>query len=271
MRRIVSSWLTLDVASPSRIALQVAVAPLPGLSVVDELSVVSGDEPLVVRPLPSPHGGLAHVADVPAGLLSIRYSAEVEGTAEPAVFDEFDELRYLRASRYAESDRLYPLVRDEFAAAESPQGRSLALVDAVAEWVASRLFYLSGWSRPTDGAVDTLLSGQGVCRDFAHVVLASLRALDIPARAVAVYAPGLDPMDFHLVVEAWVDGAWHVVDATRLAPRQSMLRIATGRDAADTAFLSSYLGELTLLEQGVLAIVDGALPYETPDQSVILG
>ena len=31
--------------------------------------------------------------------------------------------------------------------------------------------------------------------------------------------------------EAWVDGAWRVVDATTLAPRSSLVRIATGRDA----------------------------------------
>src|SRR5690606_13899415 len=91
----------------------------------------------------------------------------------------------------------------------------------------------------TDGAVSTLLSRRGVCRDFAHLVVAFLRALDVPARVVSVYAPGLTPMDFHAVAEAAIDGTWHVVDATGLAPRQSLLRIATGRDAADTAFLSA--------------------------------
>ncbi len=60
----------------------------------------------------------------------------------------------------------------------------------------------------------------------------------MPARAVAVYAPGLFPMDFHAVAEAVVDGHWQVVDATLLAPRSCLVRIATGRDAADTAFLS---------------------------------
>ena len=50
--------------------------------------------------------------------------------------------------------------------------------------------------------------------------------------------PGLYPMDFHAVAEAYVDGGWYVVDATTLAPRQTLVRIATGRDAADTAFLT---------------------------------
>jgi transglutaminase-like putative cysteine protease len=122
--------------------------------------------------------------------------------------------------------------------------------------VGTRLQYVPGSSLPTDGAVRTLLARQGVCRDYAHLVVALLRALDVPARVAAVYAPGLDPMDFHAVAEAHVEGAWYVVDATTLAPRSSLLRIATGRDASDTAFLSTYGGAVDLREIGVWAIVD---------------
>src|SRR5699024_9044914 len=117
----------------------------------------------------------------------------------------------------------------------------------------------------TDGAVDSILQASGVCRDFAHVVIALLRALGTPARLVSVYAPGLEPMDFHAVAEAWVDGAWHIVDATRLAPRESMVRIATGRDAADTAFLTTRGGRTTFNRQVVTAeLVAGELPAEDP-------
>ena len=56
-----------------------------------------------------------------------------------------------------------------------------------------------------------------------------------------MYAPGLYPMDFHAVAEAFVEGHWRVVDATLLAPRQTLVRIATGRDAADTAFLDNQV------------------------------
>jgi transglutaminase-like putative cysteine protease len=129
-------------------------------------------------------------------------------------------------------------------------------VTAVAAWVHDRLVYTGGSSGPTDDAVDTLLLGAGVCRDYAHLVLSLLRARDVPARLAAVYAPGLDPMDFHAVVEAWVDGCWRLVDATRLAPRPSMLRIATGRDATDTAFLTTHCGGITLTELTATATVD---------------
>lgn len=148
-------------------------------------------------------------------------------------------------------------------------GRSGELVTAVGRWVGLRLAYIVGSSGPTDDAVDTLLLGEGVCRDYAHLVVGLLRAQDIPARLAAVYAPGLSPMDFHAVVEAWVDGDWRVVDATGLAPRRSMLRIATGRDAADTAFLSVHHGTVDLIAVNVLAIAD-VLPNHDPDEVVAL-
>ena len=99
----------------------------------------------------------------------------------------------------------------------------------------------------------------GVCRDFAHLVIALLRARDVPARLASVYAPGLKPMDFHAVAEAYVDGAWHVVDATGMAPRESLVRIATGRDATDTAFISWYGGSLYIRSMTITATIHGGL------------
>ncbi len=134
----------------------------------------------------------------------------------------------------------------------------------------TRLAYVPGSSRPTDGAVQTLLSRQGVCRDYAHLVVALLRALDVPARVVAVYAPGLDPMDFHAVAEVALDDRWRAVDATLLAPRSSLVRIATGRDAADTAFLSTYGGAVRLAGLQVTAVTDGDLPGDNPAELAAL-
>ena len=78
-------------------------------------------------------------------------------------------------------------------------------------------------------------------------------------------------MDFHAVAEAAVDGVWRVVDATLLAPRSSLVRICTGRDAADTAFLSSYGGEAMLLESEVTAVIDGNLPSDDITELVSIG
>ena len=82
-----------------------------------------------------------------------------------------------------------------------------------------------------------------------------------------MYAPGVTPMDFHAVAEAWIDGAWRAIDATTLAPRSSLVRIATGRDAADTAFLTVMSGRADLVEVEVTATVD-ALPDDDITQLV---
>ncbi|WP_169797220.1 transglutaminase-like domain-containing protein, partial [Janibacter anophelis] len=169
-------------------------------------------------------------------------------------------------SRYAESDRLAPMAAQLF-----PDQTGIERVRAVTQWVNTHMAYISGSSRGTDGAVDSILQASGVCRDFAHVVVALLRALGTPARLVSVYAPGLRPMDFHAVAEAWVDDAWHIVDATGLAPREAMVRIATGRDAADTAFLTTRGGLMTFNRQVVTAqLVEGELPQEDPGALVRL-
>ncbi|MGO1167263.1 MAG: transglutaminase-like domain-containing protein, partial [Janibacter sp.] len=179
---------------------------------------------------------------------------------------DFDRWVFTRPSRYAESDRLSPMAARLF-----PNQAGRQRVEAVTDWVNSHMAYVSGASRGTDGAVDSILQASGVCRDFAHVVVALLRALGTPARLVSVYAPGLQPMDFHAVAEAWVEGAWHIVDATRLAPREGMVRIATGRDAADTAFLTTRGGRTVFNRQQVTAsLVEGGLPREDPSALVRL-
>nr|WP_255487597.1 transglutaminase-like domain-containing protein [Aeromicrobium senzhongii] len=143
-------------------------------------------------------------------------------------------------------------------------------MDAVTSWVGTQLSYVTGSSQPTDGAVQTMLKRQGVCRDFAHLVIALLRAHDVPARLVSVYAPGLQPMDFHAVAEAYVEGDWHVVDATSLAPRETMLRIATGMDASETAFLSQHHAAVNLNRMNVTAVAD-SLPSDDVTELVTLG
>ena len=136
------------------------------------------------------------------------------------------------------------------------------LLAAVTRWVGGALVYVPGSSGPMDGASQTMNYGAGVCRDYAHLVAAMLRARGVAARVVAVYAPGCFPMDFHAVVEANVAGRWQVVDATLMAPRQSFVRIATGRDAADTAFMSNNGGVVILDTSIVTAVVDGELPRD---------
>lgn len=248
-RRQVSAFIELDVTEPALLAFQVAVATLPAQ---ESMSITRDGSAVSWRAVTAPHGGRLHVLDAQVGRTVLEYSATVEGTVDVPVDSESDRLAYRRPSRYCPSDRLLAPAAAEFDGIDD----TAELVTAVRNWVQRRLLYIGGSSGPTDDALDTLLLGEGVCRDYAHLVIAMLRARDVPARLAAVYAPGLHPMDFHAVVEAWVDGYWRVVDATGLAPRPSMLRIGTGRDAADTAFLSVHHGTAELLAVSVLAVVD---------------
>jgi transglutaminase-like putative cysteine protease len=267
VQRTVSSRLVFSTAANTAVVLAVAVARNPGLEFLQErLDVLSGGQPVPAKELADNHGGRLHSLYFaePSDVV-VEYSAVVEGTAEQEAPSPVDLIRYVRPSRYCESDKLLPTSYAEFGGLSG-----LELLQAVRAWVNAELAYIGGASRATDGAVETLLARAGVCRDFAHLVLSLLRAKDVPARLAAVYAPGLSPMDFHAVAEAWVDGQWYVLDATGLAPRSSLLRIATGRDASDTAFLSTVGGNLTLKELTVMATIDGDLPGEDPQAAVVM-
>ena len=267
MNRSVGAYLEVEIAAPTDLELQIAVAPGPGLDVSERLSIVLNGDPVEPSEIVGPHGTRIHKLTAPEGRLTVEYTAAVAGRAEAVPVTDYDVSMYLRPSRYAEADKFYGFAATEFGSYVD----STTLLEKVSSWAGTRLNYVPGSSDPIDGAVDTLLAGTGVCRDFAHLVVALLRAVAVPARVVSVYAPGLSPMDFHAVAEAFVDGVWRVVDATLLAPRESLVRIATGRDAADTAFLTNHRGAITLEKLSVTAVVKGDLPVDSVDQLVSLG
>ncbi len=253
--RSMSAHLEVSAEGETEIELQVAVARTPGLEVSERLSIVHHGRELDVTEVPAQHDGVQHLVRLPDGPSTITYEASVTGTAPPPPVSLLDLSVYRRPSRYATSDTFGGFAASEFGHLEDDE-----LLPTISSWVGTRLQYAPGSSGPTDGASETLLTGAGVCRDYAHLVMTLLRALTIPARMAAVYAPGCDPMDFHAVVEAYVAGGWYAVDATALAPRTSLVRIATGRDAADTAFMSTVRGNVFLLSTEVTAVADDGLP-----------
>jgi transglutaminase-like putative cysteine protease len=256
--RRVGARLLAEVHQPLRVMLQVAASGSAPAHLEETLVATCNGRPATVREVQMSDGSRIHLLNATPGRLAVDYKATIDGAAAPPTVSDADRIIYLRPSRFAESDRLVPMAEAEFAGITG----AVDLLAAVSSWTGSRMSYVAGSSGPTEGAVDTLLKRQGVCRDYAHLVISLLRALDVPARFAAVYAPGLDPMDFHAVAEAAVGDEWRVVDATLLAPRSSLVRIATGRDAADTAFMSTYGGAADLLESEVTAVTDGALPSD---------
>lgn len=262
MERTVSAHLQLHVYGPADLILSLAVAE--GLATDESMTITTNGEPVESRIVRGRHGTRLHRLAARPGPMVIDYRATAAGRAPEPPVEELDVIEYRRPSRYCESDTLFATAQSEFAGLSG-----FALLSAVGAWVRAHLTYVPGVSQHTDGAVKAYLARRGICRDYAHLVVALLRSLDTPARLASVYAPGLMPMDFHAVAEAYVDGGWYVVDATGLAPRQSLLRIATGQDASETAFLSQHGAAVDLRWMEVTAVVD-ELPLDDHEDLVML-
>jgi transglutaminase-like putative cysteine protease len=197
------------------------------------------------------------------GTFSFEYTATIEtapngpipiGAREHAPREiPSDVMIYTLPSRYCQSDQLTRMSQGEFASLEPGGGR----VQVIAVWVRRHVEYRYGTTDAMTSAFDTATERIGVCRDFAHLVIAFCRALGIPARYVSAYALGLEPPDFHGYVQVYLDKTWHNVDATFDGVRPSLVPIAVGRDAADVA-MTTLWGPNTLKEQSVEV-------YEVPE------
>jgi transglutaminase-like putative cysteine protease len=254
MRRRLSATLTATVTAPVEATLGVVVADAVGRAEEDLRITLDGHPVEATEVLDEASGTRWHtLRDVAPGELQVAYTALVTDGGAAAPVSALDRIHYVRPSRYVDLDRLEAIARAEVGDVSGEQGA----LD-VATWVHQHLRYVVGSSSVTDGASDTYLARRGVCRDFAHLTLALLRARGIPARLVACYAPGLSPMDFHAVVEAAIDDRWVVLDPTRLAPRSSLVRIASGADASETSFLTVHTGGLSFGTLKVTAAVEDA-------------
>ncbi len=246
------AWMRIEVAAGTDVALRMAVSGVP----VEEesLSVRAGGAERPVTEARDRFGNRLHrVRDLPAGTVEIRYGARVTNRGPSPRVAEITASEHLRSSRYCEVGRFAALSQEVVG-----RRRGILAARAVVDWVHGHLEYVPGSSSIRHCAYTSYLARRGVCRDFAHLTATLLRAAGIPARCTTVYAPGLDPMDFHLVVEALIDGRWLVLDATGLAPREAMVPISTGRDAADTAHLTTLAGDVTLTGSRVRAVADPA-------------
>ena len=185
-----------------------------------------------------------------AGPLTVHYEATVDlnhVTAQPEQLAEVSVaslpghvLPFLYPSRYCQSDRLVRLAIKEFG--HLWQGYSR--VQAIRDWVQSRITFQPNSSNGNTTAVDTLVEEVGVCRDFAHLMIALCRAVNIPARFATGIdygaSPSLGPTDFHAYVEVYLGDRWYIFDPSGVAIPMGFLRFGTGRDAADAAFATIF-------------------------------
>ncbi|HVO89770.1 MAG TPA: transglutaminase family protein [Casimicrobiaceae bacterium] len=185
-----------------------------------------------------------------AGWFRLRYAGSVQIAhymAEPARVVQVpiaelpaSVLHFMMPSRYCQTDQVQALAWREFG--HIPPGYAQAF--AVAQWVGARTRFQVGTSGIGTSCLETLDNGVGVCRDFAHLTIAILRALNYPARFVTGVDygadPALGPPDFHAYAEAFIGERWYLFDATGISPLTGLIRIGTGRDAADVSFATMF-------------------------------
>lgn len=189
---------------------------------------------------------LSRIKTLNAGLLKVSYDAEVRATYRTVPVSSLGTdapgdltptaIPFLFPSRYCQSDRLRQQAQELF----GHLGTSHEIAAAVSDWIFENVAYVAGSSGESCSAIETANQRQGVCRDFAHLGIAFCRAMNVPARYTTCYAYQLSPEDFHACFEVLIGDTWHVFDPTRLAPLNGLVRIATGRDAADTAICTIF-------------------------------
>lgn len=163
------------------------------------------------------------------------------------------ELRAVRQYLYA-SPLIGPLpALTDYARASFPAGGSA--VDCVADLM--HRIHEDFTFDPVATSVATPLSRsfelrRGVCQDFAHVAIAALRSIGLPARYVSGYLETLPPPGrpklvgadaSHAWFEAYVpDAGWIAFDPTNdQMPTMQYVTVAVGRDYSDVAPLKGVI------------------------------
>ncbi|KEO60957.1 transglutaminase-like domain-containing protein [Thioclava indica] len=242
MRFLIDVQMHYSFPCPNTVALAVEAAQIPGQRISNATMNLGYSE--VFRIAADSDVGERIWARVPGNEMWLQYHAEIDVTRDPVSLHGLramplheitaEAAPYLRPSRYCQSDKFISFVNKRFGHLEG--GSKVA---AIRDWIESNLSYVPGSSDSDTNVLETFAGRQGVCRDYAHLLCTMVRAAQIPARAVSAYGPDVTPQDFHAVAEVWLDGAWHLVDATGMCSADAMAVIVVGRDAYDIAFMES--------------------------------
>lgn len=171
-------------------------------------------------------------------------------TVAAAVPQHLEAAMYAFASPYALFDETVRL----YAARSFPEGRPIleSCTDLMAR-IHADFRYAPGVTRIGDQPPEILRLRQGVCQDFAHLMIACLRSLGLPCRYVSGYlrtypSPGQPKLvgcdATHAWVAAWCgpEGDWVEFDPTndRLAGEDHVV-LAWGRDFGDVSPLKGVV------------------------------
>ena len=131
--------------------------------------------------------------------------------------------------------------------AKSAEGdTALARMHALMETIHEAVTYKPGETHAETTAEDALESGQGVCQDHAHILIAAARSLDLPARYISGYLMmegHPEQTASHAWAEVHLNGlGWVVFDAAnKICPDDRYVRIASGLCYRDAAPISGLI------------------------------
>lgn len=253
MRIRVGCEFTYASAGPTPTVWQIRPRPEGPHRLESETFEVSPD--VAVSSYLDTFGNLCDRLTLPAGPSKVVFDAMLEA---PEGADDADEeavqlpiedlpddtMMYLLPSRFCLSDLLYDQAWDLFGTVAPGYARA----QAVSGWVHEHVRWTADASTATTTAADVLRTGSGVCRDFAHLGITFLRALNMPARYVFGYLPDIGvpdpgaPMDFCAWLEVYLGGRWFTFDPRNNMRRTGRIVIGRGRDALDVAMVTSYGG-----------------------------
>lgn len=246
----ISSRFAFDLSQATDVLMQFEAAALPDQRILSARSSISDGQTMTRI---SAQDGIGERIWLRAkGVIEVEYEAQVAidrfvpdiaSLAQlPASNLPGDAVQYLLDSRYCRADPFQNFAKTQFGS--SSGGERIA---AICDWVSQSFSYTPGASNANTDAAESFITRQGICRDYAHMVIALARASTIPARYVACYAPGVSPQDFHAVAQVFLadpanpdEGAWQLVDATGMAKPAETVKIGVGRDATDVSFLTSF-------------------------------
>jgi transglutaminase-like putative cysteine protease len=142
---------------------------------------------------------------------------------------------FLRPTGYAP----FATAVTDLAAGQAATGSGFERAQGLMAAVLGELVYEPGATDVHTSADEVLALGRGVCQDFAHVMLAACRCVEIPARYVSGYLYDQTLEGDNAASHAWVDiwdeeRGWIAMDPTHDREQtESYVRVAVGRDYGD--------------------------------------
>jgi len=138
----------------------------------------------------------------------------------------------------------HPAIAAFLAPSLVPGRDRMELACEIMERVFDEFTYLPGATDTSTSIATVLKTRQGVCQDFAHVMIAALRHLGIPVRYVSGYLETIPPPGkkklqgadaSHAWVEVWsAETGWIPFDPTnKVRPSARHIKVAHGRDYFD--------------------------------------